>query len=123
MKSGIDIASMLNQNEENDEDEIGNIENDVNTKIKSKDTLNKMTHSTISITKQNSMSVEKQNNYEEEKTLLKELEESSKGKIKGSLLMQYLKAAERPFTFVFLAVSFLLSQILASLADIWVAFW
>lgn len=60
---------------------------------------------------------------DEEKELLKELEASSEGKIKGSLVLMYLKSSNKPCTLVFLIISFLLAQILASLADIWVAYW
>lgn len=60
---------------------------------------------------------------DEEKELLKELEASSKGKIKGSLVLKYLNSSNKTCTLVFLIISFLLAQILASLADIWVAYW
>lgn len=62
-------------------------------------------------------------NKDEENELLKELEASSKGKVKGSLVLNYLKAARRPCTLVFLMISFLFAQVLASLADIWVSYW
>lgn len=52
-----------------------------------------------------------------------ELESSSKGKIKGSLLLNYFKAANQPILLGILIVLFLLAQILASAADIWVADW
>lgn len=59
----------------------------------------------------------------EESELLQQLEASSKGKIKGSLLAHYLKSANRPFMLCFLIIAFLLSQILASSADIFVSYW
>lgn len=52
-----------------------------------------------------------------------ELEEPSKDKIKGSLLMKYLKSAERPLMLVFLFASYLLAQILASGADMFSSYW
>lgn len=64
-----------------------------------------------------------QNKIVEEDELLKKLEASSRGKIKGSLIVNYLKSSNRPCTLVFLVISFLLSQILASAADIWVSYW
>lgn len=59
----------------------------------------------------------------EEIGLLKELEGSSKGKVKGSLLFHYFKSANRTWTLVFIIVAFLLAQIFASVADVWVSFW
>lgn len=63
------------------------------------------------------------NQSEEEKELLKELEASSKGKVRGSLVINYLKSSKKPWTLVFLVTSFLLAQILASAADVWVSYW
>lgn len=53
----------------------------------------------------------------------KELEASSKGTVNGSLLFNYFKATNRPFALVFLLIAFPLTQILLSLADIWVGYW
>lgn len=53
----------------------------------------------------------------------KKLEASSKGTVNGSLLVNYFKATNRPFALVFLLVAFPLTQILLSLADIWVGYW
>lgn len=52
-----------------------------------------------------------------------DLEDSSKGKVKGSLLMHYFNSAEKPVAFCVLIVLFLLAQALASGADYWVANW
>lgn len=60
---------------------------------------------------------------DEENDLLKQLEASSRGKIKGSLYANYFGAAKQPFGLVFLVFSFLVSQILASVADVWVSYW
>lgn len=80
-------------------------------------------NSTVSLSSEKSRTEEQRNQAEEERELLKELEASSKGIVKGSLVSNYLKSAKRPFTLVFLVVSFLMSQILASVADIWVSYW
>lgn len=53
----------------------------------------------------------------------KELETSSKETVNGSLLYNYFKATNRPFALVFLLVAFPLTQILLSLADVWVGYW
>lgn len=63
------------------------------------------------------------NKIDEENMLLQRLEETSKGKIKGSLLANYLKSAQRPILLAFLLSSFFLTQILASGADMFVPYW
>lgn len=60
---------------------------------------------------------------DEENELLIELEESSKGKIKGPLILKYLQAAKRPFMLAFLVASILGTQLLANAADIWSSYW
>lgn len=51
------------------------------------------------------------------------LEESSKGKANDSIMMNYLKAGANWSMLVSLAISFLATQILASVADIWISIW
>lgn len=121
LKSGVDIASILNKNEEeNHVEDDGGIKM---TKKSSSSALGKMMNSTASLNSEKSQSKENQTNPEEEKELLKELEASSKGKVKGSLFVNYFKSAKRPCTMIFLLASFLLTQILASVADIWISYW
>lgn len=81
--------------------------------------------SEMSLNSEKVHAVESQNqpSSDEEKQLLKELEASSKGKVKGSLILKYLKSSNKPFTMVLLVISFLLVQILASVADIFVSYW
>lgn len=122
--SGIDIASMLTKCEEVDEDEL--VEDNEVATIKQKNSttsLKNMINSAKSLNSEKSESKEKQSDPEEEKELLGELEASSKGKVKGSIYLNYFKSANRPFTLVYLVITLLLSQILASVIDIWVAYW
>lgn len=79
--------------------------------------------SKMSLNSEKSQSEENQNHLDEENMPLKEFEASSKGKVKGSLLANYVKSAKRPCTLVFLLVSFISAQLLASVADIWVSYW
>lgn len=58
-----------------------------------------------------------------ESGLLRELEASSQGKIKESLLLNYFKYANQPCTLVFLVAVILLTNILAGSADVWVSYW
>lgn len=60
---------------------------------------------------------------EEESNLLQKIEETSAGKVEGSLLWNYLSSAQRPILLVFLCAAFVCAQILASSADIWVSYW
>ncbi|KAJ6646999.1 ATP-binding cassette subfamily C member 4 [Pseudolycoriella hygida] len=52
-----------------------------------------------------------------------ELESSSKGMIKGSLLFRYFCSANQPMLLGVLVVLFFMAQIFASAADVWVAIW
>lgn len=52
----------------------------------------------------------------EENEPLQQLEETSAGKVEGSLLINYFLSARRPFLLTFIIVSFLLAQVLASSA-------
>lgn len=112
LKSGIDFASILaHSNNECDEDveALQNCPNPLSSRsTASMRALINGLHS---------------DEPDEESELLTNLEESSKGKVKGPLLWKYLNAAQRPFMLVFLVVSILGSQILASAADVWASYW
>lgn len=51
------------------------------------------------------------------------MEESSEGKVKGSIALKYFRAGGNWFFVFLLLISFALSQLLASVADYWVAVW
>lgn len=116
MKSGIDLTTILNKNEENEEKQCEKIDNS---------TIENVTNTPIPVNNDKSSSEEAQNQTDQEiEPLKRQLEEaSSRGKVKGSLLVKYFKCANRPFTFAFLVISFLLAQILASVSDVWVSYW
>lgn len=102
------------------------IENDGVTEIpldNSNSTLESGMASEPSVNGEKNDTDQMQNKIVEENELLRKLEASSRGKIKGPLIINYLKSANRPGPLVFLVISFLLSQILASVADIWVSYW
>lgn len=73
--------------------------------------------------KESSFKSENRNKSLEETGLVKELESSSKEKVEGSLLWNYIKYAKQPCTLTFLAAGILLTQILESSADVWVSYW
>lgn len=124
LSSGIDIASMLNRSEENlqgaNSEVAGRRKGSQNSSssLKSIEKTIEELNNEKNLTKGNGDDL-----ANEENVLLKELEASSKGKVKGSLSLNYLKSANRPFTLVFIVAAFLLAQTLASLADIWVSYW
>lgn len=51
------------------------------------------------------------------------LEATSKGTVKGSLLKHYFMSGGHPVELFFIFLLFLLAQISASAADYWVSFW
>lgn len=58
-----------------------------------------------------------------EKDLGVQIEDSSKGKFKGSLALSYFRAGGNWLTLSTLLFSFILVQFLASAADYWVSIW
>lgn len=52
-----------------------------------------------------------------------QMEETSKGKVKGSISAEYFRAGANWFVLCILAISFVFVQILASGADYWVSVW
>lgn len=51
------------------------------------------------------------------------LEESSKGKVKGSVTASYFRAGANWFGISLVFIFFIISQVLASAADYWVSVW
>lgn len=51
------------------------------------------------------------------------MEMSSKGTVQGSVLLNYVRSGANPVILIFLFVLFLATQLAASGADFWVAFW
>lgn len=119
-KSGIDISSLMKQNE--DKESGANAENDKTAK--SSEEMSKNGQSTEAVNNENKPPKEDNKDDSNEKNqLLKELEATSKGTVKESVLWSYLMAAHQPFTLIFLVLSILLTQIFASSADIWISYW
>ncbi|XP_031637635.1 multidrug resistance-associated protein 4-like, partial [Contarinia nasturtii] len=115
LKSGVDFTSMLthHKNDEEEADDRNEIEN-----IRKNSTLSKgNSNEEVNNVEEDSK------NFDEQTALTKDLEESSKGKIKGSLLLNYLKSSNIPCAIAILLTLFLMSQIILSVADIWVSHW
>lgn len=102
-----------------------------NRTIKIKDTSQSNEPNSMNILKTSSLILNKkhdeleviQKNNTEESGVLKELEASSKGKVKGSLLFNYFKSTKQPCMLVIMVSTFILAQVLASIADVWVSYW
>lgn len=131
MNSGIDIANIVAKNEEihaeehvkSDENQLSFVEEETSNSEKS--SQNRDNTSIKSNGKK--LATKADGEAPNEKTALlnmsNKLEHSSKGKVKGSLFINYLKSANNYCLLGFLGISFLLSQMLANFADIWVAYW
>lgn len=125
LKSGIDISSLMKQNEgkeseanaENYETIKGSEKNDQLISSKDEKATEVINHENIP------SKVDNKDDSDEKNQLLKELEATSKGKVKESVLWSYLMAARQPFMLIFLVISILLTQICASLVDIWISYW
>lgn len=115
MNSGVDFASILSATDDNQG------ANSSENKSIVADRRNSARLSSIASDKDTDEIDDGKN--DEKNVFLQKLEKTSKDKIKGSLLINYLKSAERPFMLVFLILSFLLTQILASGADMFFPYW
>lgn len=123
LSSGIDIGSILNESEENHEEANNEDEGTRKNAQNSSNSLKSVGKSMEEKNNEKNLVKDKDDVTNEKNVLLKELEASSKGKVEGSLILNYLMAAKRPFSLAFIVVAFLLTQTLASLADIWVSYW
>lgn len=124
MKSGVDLTELMEKNEQDDEENSSSdLEDPIKLDEENVDSMKTSKNSNIPGNEVTENSKDLEYNPKEESNFLKELESSSKGKVKGSLLLSYFKFAKRPCTLVFLIVSFMLAQALASCADVWVSFW
>lgn len=123
LSSGIDIASILNRSEENLHDENNDDSGYKKNSQNSSSSLKSMDKTSEMINNEKNLSKDNGNVANEQNVLLNELEATSKGKVKGSLIMNYLNSAKRPFSLIFIVITFLMAQTLASLADIWVSYW
>ncbi|XP_055307782.1 ATP-binding cassette sub-family C member 4-like isoform X2 [Sitodiplosis mosellana] len=119
LKSGIDFTSMLHQTE-NDENEQESVEN---KRRNSASSQRSRLSSSGSLNKEGISPNEEENELNEKSEMVKELEASSKGKIKGSMLLNYLNSANMPCALMFMYALFISTQLSGSIADVWVSYW
>lgn len=106
-----------------DDDDIKQNENEENLSRSNSLSSSKRINSIGSLNSVHSAKENEKDLIEEKVVQLQALESSSKGKVKGPLLINYLNSAEQPIILFILFIMFLLAQFLASGADFWVAYW
>lgn len=111
---------MLKQNES---DENKNKESVENKRRCSAVSQRSRRSSSGSLGKDGNASDENRNELDDTSEMVKELEASSKGKIKGSMLLNYLNSSNMPCALIFMFALFLLTQLSGSMADVWVSYW
>ncbi|XP_031638154.1 multidrug resistance-associated protein 4-like, partial [Contarinia nasturtii] len=116
LNSGFDFATMFSQNEN---DRAENESQDENS-IESNDTDLKEGSKSTSLDEGTTL-LEATQNVEGKKP--SSTNTLSEGKINGSLLFRYLKSSNISCAVPLLAALFLITQIIASMADIWVSIW
>lgn len=125
-KSGIDIAELLDVPEEtkNIEDKESISAKRSRTNSRSSNAASKMSlHSLIEDVDTNEEEIDENDRKKSISAPIAELEKTSKGTVKGSPLGNYMKAGAHPIFVFLLFVLFVATQIIASMADIWVSYW
>lgn len=112
-RSGVDFAKLVGVKEQPPNEENTEIDN-----RSRRSSVWSTISATSSITEELDEDVE-----DEEKDEGIQMEESSKGKVKGSILAAYFKAGAHWTVLFVLAFSFVFVQVLASAADVWVSVW
>ncbi|XP_031639826.1 multidrug resistance-associated protein 4-like, partial [Contarinia nasturtii] len=113
LKTGVDFTRLLGRNEN---DQVGQNEE----QLKRRDSAISQRSKSASLDEGTRFL---EGNNEEENPLAIELEASSSGKIKGSLLFSYLKSSNIPCALLLLGALFVITQVITSTADIWVSLW
>lgn len=117
--SGVDFAELVAEDErfENDEKSESHLIRQM-SRISSRSiqTSNSVSVSSTDISADGSL-------WENEQTNGVGMEASSKGKIKGSIAINYFRAGANWFSLFVLGFAFFITQLLACAADYWVAIW
>lgn len=122
--SGVDFAELVAEDErfENDEKSESKLIRQM-SRISSRSiqTSNSVSVSSTDISADGSLW--EGNTFENEQTNGVGMEASSKGKIKGSIAINYFRAGANWFSLFVLGFAFFITQLLACVADYWVAIW
>lgn len=112
-KSGVDFAKLVGISEKEDEIKSENIDQPM-----SRLSIGSISSSNSS----NESSIVEDDSHERSDEGI-QMEASSKGKIKGSILKNYLASGANWFALIILVFSFIIVQALASATDYWVSIW
>lgn len=124
-KSGVDFAALIETNDESDENDENPdrpVSRQVSRQMSSRSSNKSLRSMSTSSSKASLRSLGDENKQEEKEQGIG-MEESSKGKVKGSISANYFRAGANWFGLFVLLVFFIISQILASAADYWVSVW
>lgn len=121
-KSGVDFAALIETNDESDDNEE-NPDRPVSRQVSRQMSSRSSNKSLRSLSTSSSKASLQDENKQEEKDQGVGMEESSKGKVKGSISAAYFRAGANWFGLSLLLIFFVISQILASAADYWVSVW
>lgn len=120
-KSGVDFATLLESEETDEANESAEIKG------------RSRTHSRSSTRSTSTTSLNSNTDEEEDRSPraaraksveeIQQMESSSKGKVKGSVIGNYFRSGGNPVILFFVGVLFLLAQIVASASDYWVSYW
>lgn len=121
-KSGVDFAALIETNDESDDNDE-NPDRPVSRQVSRQMSTRSSNKSLRSLSTSSSKASLQDQNMQEEKEQGVGLEESSKGKVKGSVSANYFRAGANWFGLFVLLIFFIVSQILASAADYWVSIW
>lgn len=118
-ESGVDFSTLLTSSDNEESEDITSIASADRSRSNSV-TIPRRLGSRVSL---HSEKGEENRNDDEQNEKMHDLEESSKGKIKGPLILHYFRSAEQPVVLFVLFILFLLAQVLASGADYFIAYW
>lgn len=114
-KSGVDFAKLVGTSEKEDhETKPENIDQPMSRQL----SIRSLSSSNSS----NESSIVEDDSHERSDEGI-QMEASSKGKIKGSILKNYLTSGANWFALIILVSSFIIVQALASATDYWVSIW
>lgn len=128
-KSGIDIAELLDVPEETknlqETKESMGTKNRTNSRssMRSHTTSKMSLHSHIEDVENEENELDDNDRKKSVDAPIAELEKTSKGTVKGSPLANYMKAGAHSVFVFLLFLIFVATQVIASMADYWVAFW
>lgn len=124
--SGIDIATLLEVEEKSDDEDGDSVSNKggrTSRRQSSSKSVGSSLHSLHSNQGDESEADGEKNPEKAEEGPRRELEQTSKGTVKGSVSKSYFLAGGHPFVLFVIFILFILTQLVASGADFWVAFW